>query len=527
MEVSKTSYAQWIASFVACYLVYIATLVTYRLTFHPLAKYPGPLLARVSNFYAVYHAYRGDIHLDLERCHGKYGHFVRYRPNGLVVNTADGFHDIYGPSKKIKKADSYEIHGEGNLIGLRDKKHFARFKRIFSQGFSEAALREHEPKVLKQIDTFCEKVLLDESAEGEGKSSGWSSYKNMSEWSNYLTTDIITNVVFTSTWELLHSSANRGILNTISTVLRLTGAGHQTKLIYRYEMSALILPTIHWSIASLRSFTILIMKASMQARQEDPDIKDVFGLFMHAKDPETGKELDFPTVRFNASTLIVAGSDTSSTVLAATFFYLSQHPDAYALVAHEIRSAFPTASASNPVRAGPELNSCRYLRAALNEAMRLTPPVTQPLWREVEDGGALIGGRFIPAGTNVSAGLFSLHHDPQVFPDPYQYDLTRWIGEQDDDESLRERHRHFAPFSTGPRTCLAKNFALLELLLTMANVFVRLDFERAAPGQHPLAALGCGGSNRWGRQREDEFQLESYFTSHVDGPMVRFRRREV
>ena len=48
-------------------------LVVYRLYFHPLAKYPGPFLARCTSWYGAYQSYTGNIHLDVQRCHEKYG----------------------------------------------------------------------------------------------------------------------------------------------------------------------------------------------------------------------------------------------------------------------------------------------------------------------------------------------------------------------------------------------------------------------------------------------------------------------
>ena len=81
--------------------------------------------------------------------------------------------------------------------------------------------------------------------------------------------------------------------------------------------------------------------------------------------------------------------------------------------------------------------------------------------------------------------------------------------------------RSFAPFSVGPRQCIAKNFAMMELLLTMANVFFRLDFEK-------VGTLGQGKKGAaWGREREDEFQFKSFFTSYMEGPMIRFKKREI
>jgi hypothetical protein len=89
------------------YRVKIFGLIVYRLYFHPLAKYPGPLLARITNWYAVYHAYKGDRHLNMYYSHQKYGErprvcfgedlllklillgkFVRLAPNLVTVNDA-------------------------------------------------------------------------------------------------------------------------------------------------------------------------------------------------------------------------------------------------------------------------------------------------------------------------------------------------------------------------------------------------------------------------------------------------------
>jgi len=80
----------------------------YRLTLHPYAKYPGPPIAKLTNWHAVYHAYKGDVHLHVEQCHKKYGmplrpdrsdqtnsakgKIVRIRPNAILVNSVTGFH---------------------------------------------------------------------------------------------------------------------------------------------------------------------------------------------------------------------------------------------------------------------------------------------------------------------------------------------------------------------------------------------------------------------------------------------------
>jgi hypothetical protein len=88
--------------------------------------------------------------------------------------------DIYDTLKKVRKSNSYRVHGAGNLIGIRDKKVYAKKKKIFQQGFSDAAIREHEVKIVREINTFCEKI--EENELPEKTVGGWSNVKNMSAW---------------------------------------------------------------------------------------------------------------------------------------------------------------------------------------------------------------------------------------------------------------------------------------------------------------------------------------------------------
>lgn len=63
----------------ACFLfvagVYVLAVAIYNLTYHPYARYPGPIWARAFPLYALLHAHRGDLHLDVARCHEKYGQY--------------------------------------------------------------------------------------------------------------------------------------------------------------------------------------------------------------------------------------------------------------------------------------------------------------------------------------------------------------------------------------------------------------------------------------------------------------------
>jgi cytochrome P450 len=147
----------------------------------------------------------------------------------------------------------------------------------------------------------------------------------------------------------------------------------------------------------------------------------------------------------------------------------------------------------------------------------MSPLGCQPLWREVESSGAVIDGHFIPPGVNVGAGMYRLHHNEQVFPDPWEYNIERWVTRDngiEEKERVRELQKCFAPFSAGPRICIAKNFAVMELLLAMANVVWKMEFDR-------VGSLGEGQPGMGeGRERKGEFQLRSFFTSRMNVGIV-------
>lgn len=184
----------------------------YTLFFHPLSKYPGPLLAKFTNAYAAYHGWKGDIHLDMWRCHEKYGEFVRipsppspqkrptnispgphvrYAPNSLLFQSAAALRDIYGTGSaaRVVKSRGYGpmVHRAPNTLTIRGGREHARRRRIMSQGVSEKAQRGYERRVMTHIERFCA-VVYDEGTETkdlmlEGpQEDGWGEAMDVAKW---------------------------------------------------------------------------------------------------------------------------------------------------------------------------------------------------------------------------------------------------------------------------------------------------------------------------------------------------------
>jgi cytochrome P450 len=262
---------------------------------------------------------------------------------------------------------------------------------------------------------------------------------------------------------------------------------------------------------------------------DETDRRDFFYHLLKARDPETGQGFSTPELWGESNLLIIAGSDTTSTAMAATLFYLVRHPDALAKVTAEIRSKFDSLE---DIHQGPLLNSCTYLRACIDEAMRLSPSVGGLLPREVLPGGMTIDGERVPAGTVVGTPHYAIHHNPAYYPDPFAYRPERWIVADEkaaghggvDEASVARAQSAFCPFSIGPRGCIGKGLAYVEMTITLARVMFLYDVRRAVGVEDP--GEGKKGAE-WGREKASEFQLVDTFTSLKNGPMVEFRRREL
>jgi len=244
---------------------------------------------------------------------------------------------------------------------------------------------------------------------------------------------------------------------------------------------------------------------------EDTDRRDFFYYLLNAKDPETGNGFSPAELWGESNLLIIAGSDTTSTALAATIFYLSHNIEALTRAANEVRSTFTT---RGEIIHGPALTGCHYLRACIDEAMRMSPPVPGALPRQVLSGGINVDGYAIPANVDVCVPQFALHRNSENFPNPSRYDPSRWLVENPPTEA-------FAPFSIGPRGCIGKGMAYVELTTTLAMVLFNYDL-RITPGTH--AGEGVPGSGP-GRDEQGTYQLKDTFTSLKDGPVIQFRRR--
>ncbi|KAF4855998.1 Cytochrome P450 monooxygenase apf7 [Colletotrichum siamense] len=498
----------------------VVALCVYRLYFHPYAKYPGPFLAKLTSWYSVYHTYIGDLHIDIWRCHEKYGDVVRYGPNRLLINNEAGLKGIYGHGKNVRKAKSYHrislVKGVEATQSVVDKTKHGKLRRILNQGLSDSYIRTFDKELTDLARLFSSSLGSSKDRfvpETDGTTDGWTCAKNMAHWCDYFTFDVTSQLVFGKSYHLLESPENHWVADAILGQMRRVSFLMQLPELEDLRLHKILFP--HARKKALR-FSMK-SKEIMEKRKESSEAitNDLFSKLLAAKDPETGESLSQLQLWAESNLLIIAGSDTSSTAMAALFFYLSRYPEAYEKVVKEVRSTFRSAK---EVSQGPKLSACTYLRACITEAARLSPPAAGAMWREVQDGGLQVGDLYVPAGYDIGTGIYSINHHKEYYPQPFKFWPERWIPEIVGEEAVSKAKSAYGTFSVGPRNCVGKGLAMIEISLAMAAVISEFDFRRDETG---MGRVGEGKGDL-----KDEYQIFWAFTSMKDGPFVQFRRAE-
>ncbi|KAH8695055.1 putative cytochrome P450 monooxygenase [Talaromyces proteolyticus] len=504
--------------------------VVYNRFFHPLRRIPGPLLASVTPWVQLYHGLKGDRHLWLDRLHQHYGSHVRVAPNFVSFNTAQSLHDIYGHGKRVKKADFYNgftaIKGVYNTHNAIDKTLHGKKRRVLSHAFSDNALKGMEDVMLLHIRQLCAILAEDPQygrdimLENEYRTEKGHTVRNMSNWLSFMTYDVLGELCFGKSFDMLIDSAKRRMVHLVDCAA------------YRHYVCGLWMPLDRWGLDKIfiRKLTMerwnFIMNSRVEATKRAKERveaghdakKDFFFYLLNAKDPETGEGLSMKELWGESNVLMIAGSDTTSTSLAATLFYLVRHPKTLELLKKEVRSTF---SDVEDIVSGPQLNDLVYLKACVDEAMRLAPAVPGAIPREVMEGGAEVDGVHLPAGTNCGTPTFSIHRQAEYYREPMAYIPERWIeGATCQSTSglswtstkydIDIARRAFCPFSIGPRGCIGKSMALMEMRITLARIMFLFDIEFA---------------DKTGEDADGQFAMIDHFVVAKKGPNVIVRKR--
>lgn len=440
----------------------------YNVTLHPLANYPGPLLYAGSNIPSVISRIRGrPVHKMLE-LHQKYGPVVRYAPNEVTYISAQAWKDIYGhrkgqlqmppnPSYGVRELDFF---GSLSFVWEVDFHEHARRRRLLGEGFSDKSLREQEPIIRKYAN-----LLMQRMEENAGKTI------NLAAWFNYTTFDIIGDLTFGEPFHCLQNSSLHPWIYFLFSNLNLMMYGQITAAMGLSGKVIEMLAPRRLKEAAMNHAKSTIKKVDLR-RHRSTNRPDFMTHILQEASKTGGPNLS--KLYADSNILVIAGSETSATLLSAASFHLMRNPRTLHRLQAEVRAAYSSEHDIN----FETVSKLPYLGAVLNEALRIHPPLPAGIIRRVPPGGAVVDGRFVPAGTSVHIPQWAAFKWAANFVDPECFVPERWLpGEPGAERYAGDNREVFQPFSAGTRNCIGRSLAYMETRMVLSRLVWGFDMR--------------------------------------------------
>ncbi|KAI0545595.1 cytochrome P450 [Xylaria curta] len=444
---------------------YIASLFTsiaiYRICFHPTRHYPGPVLASISKLWHSWLCRNSQNHVVLASWQEKYGEFVRTGPNEITVFHPEALEVLHSSGSTCSKSDWYDVLWPHVAINsLRDKTEHDLRRKIWNPIFSKEALPDYDRAYEKHNELF-EMVIRRHSGQNE----------NIVDLLYSWSFDVMGEITFSKSFQTLTNENARHQQHTIRKFLRYLGPCSPSPWILNLGSSIPGL-TRDWNkMLDLCAGYMMdrapargssFPKTSVGRGESDMlDIASKVAASVHDPLHLSG----------DALAMVIAGSDTLACTLVYTLLHLAKSPHYQDMLLDELKKYHVTSGAPSMAQS---LQSLPFLNSIINETLRLHNPVPGGLPRITGPEGVTIAGRYIPPFTTIIAPRYHVARLPSCFYNPSEFDPFRWIY-----KNKRKLHdlRAFAPFSTGPYSCVGREIALRQARVFITSIISQFEIH--------------------------------------------------
>ncbi|RWA04439.1 hypothetical protein EKO27_g10667 [Xylaria grammica] len=460
----------------------------------PLKKYPGPPLAAWTNYWRMYHAYKGSMHVITKELHNKYGPVVRMGPNYLDIDCSSLIKTCFDRNGVWKKSELYAVSGvlhngkiTYNIFSETDSAAFIRMKKPIAKHFSTSAVLPFQRHIDSVLAHFVRKIDERYGSMGDEETGIF----DFGKWMHYLAWDMVGKVTYGRRIGYLDygydfdgtlSKAEKAVDYTVT-------IGMQPKLdslldknhLYRIGPPTM-LSLVNLSVQHLmRRYTggdqhdgkLDFLDRYLKAKAENPDVVD------------DDRLLSYLLVN------MAAGADTVAATLRTIFYLCLRHPAAWARLENEVLSApFAQQGTMDLPVSFAQARALPYLEAVVRESLRLWPGNCFSMERYVPAGGITLPDRsFVPEGVLLGFNAWVMHRNTTTWgQDAEAFRPERWLrdeagGEMEGEyrERLTEMNNNDLSFGGGLRKCIGQNIGLLEVYKTVATLVALYEFELLDP----------------------------------------------
>lgn len=406
-----------------------ASLLAYRLSWHPLQSFPGPFWARITSLWFCTQIENADAHKKMLALHSTYGPFVRIGSSDLSITDPRGVQAVYGQGSACRKGSWYdEDWPRSSLHTTRDHAWHKQRRRIWSLAFSDKALRGYEPRIRRHNERLLSQMM---------KLSGQP--VNVSHWFNFYSFDVMGDLAFDKDFGMLANGESHWAVSLLNEAMALQGLKLPT---WAFRMLLAIPGLAHkyWKFIGYCDEQL-----NNRMKEQSQDNSDIMATLLTAANHKPGKQLapqEDLTLRADSRTIIVAGSDTTAATLTHVFYYLGRDQAVLTGLQNELNHIQDDASTDI---GNQNLQKAEYLNAIINETLRLHPVVPSALPRKTPREGIMVGDAFIPGNMTVWCPQYAISRDEDNYARAEEFIPERWSSKPD----MIKDAAGYAPFSAG------------------------------------------------------------------------------
>ncbi|TGO26033.1 hypothetical protein BPAE_0067g00050 [Botrytis paeoniae] len=448
---------------IAFFLIFFAfsVKVIHRAYFTSLRKIPGPWYARFTNLVLRYYVITGRRIHYVHSLHQTYGHIVLITPNEVSCSSLPSFKTIHRISKTFLKSTWYHnfVTPPAGVFNMIDPKDHAVRRKMFSHAFSKSSLKvTWESEVRKKTNMAVNKIKRD-ALVGE---------VDILKFFMFMATDVIGHLCFGESFGTLEKERKTQYIEDLQHVSIVAGIRAEFPGLFKIgKMSGLsFLKTPDDRLAEYASLAVRNAKSQSDA---SPNI--FRKILAEAKSESAEGSLSDLDIQLEATNFIVAGTDTTAHTLTFLLYNILKNPQLQRQLEDEV-DTLGDDFVSKDVEGLP------FLNAVIDEGLRLWGAAPGALPRIVPQEGAELDGHFLPRFMTVSTQSYTIHRDPDIFPEPERFDPQRWLGPKSDDFKTANH-----AFGAGTRTCIGIHLARMEMQLTLALFFRECKGMRVASSQ--------------------------------------------
>ncbi|PKY07215.1 putative cytochrome P450 benzoate 4-monooxygenase [Aspergillus campestris IBT 28561] len=438
-----------------------------------LRDIPTPSFAAFTNLWLLLQARQGRRFEAVHQAHQKHGKLVRIAPRHVSIADDGAINAIYGHGNGFLKADFYDafVSIRRGLFNTRDRAEHTRKRKTVSHTFSMKSIGQFEQYIHHNIELFATQWTNLAKSQGNPK-SGYVTIDALN-WFNFLAFDIIGDLAFGAPFGMLKKGEDIAemrktpdsppkyvqaveVLNRRGEVSATIGTLPALKPFAKYIPDRFFKDGME-AVENLAGIAVARVNERLRPEVMANNTRvDLLARLMEGKD-STGNKLGREELTAEALTQLIAGSDTTSNTACAILYWCMRTPGVIPTLQKVLDEELP-GDIDVPTHA--MVKDIPYLQWVIWETMR------------IHSTSAM-------AGDVVSVPSYTIHRSTEIWgPDAEQFVPDRW-----DPARLTPRQKAaFIPFSTGPRACVGRNVAEMELLVMAATVFRLFEFEMQQDG---------------------------------------------